>query len=345
MAVNLFALFFSFCALFILMIPFINLLYRLKMQRGAQKTKDVFNRLTPIFDLFHRNKAGTPVGGGVLLIPSTVAIFVFFLLLFVFFNKKILSNFAAIDAEIKILLFTFISFGILGLYDDLKKIFFWKRDYFFGLKLRHKLVIEILLSGIIAVWMFFELKIDFINIPFFGVYHISYFYILFVIFIITAFANAVNVTDGLDGMAGGVLMISLFAFWVISRSIVDVPLSLFLGIWLGGLIAFLYFNIHPARIFLGDTGSLSFGATFAVVGLLLGKAFVLPIIGAVFVVEIGSSLVQLLSKRFMKKKLLRVAPFHLWLQLRGWPEAKIVMRSWVTAIIFAVLGLMVAFMK
>lgn len=110
-------------------------------------------------------------------------------------------------------------------------------------------------------------------------------------------------------------------------------------------MAFLYFNIYPSRIFLGDSGSLSFGATFAVVGLLLGKAFVLPIIGAVFVIEIGSSLLQLLSKKFLKKKLFPVAPFHLWLQLRGWEEPKIVMRAWVVAIITAVFGLMVAFMK
>lgn len=345
MAINLFALFFSCIAIFILIIPFINLLYKLKIQRGYQKTKDAFNKNTPIFDSFHRKKEGTPVGGGMLLIPATVALFIFFILSFVFFNKKIISNFASIDSEIKILLFTFVSFAFLGLYDDLKKIFFWKQDYFFGIRLRHKLIIEIILSLIIALWIYFDLKVDFINIPFFGVYHISYFYILFSVLIITSFANAVNITDGLDGLATGVLVIALFAFWVISRSIVDTPLSLFIAIWIGGLIAFLYFNIYPSRIFLGDTGSLSFGATFAVVGLLLGKVFVLPIIGAVFIIEIASSFLQLLSKKFLKKKLFSVAPFHLWLQLRGWQEPKIVMRAWTTAIICAIFGLMVAFMK
>lgn len=315
------------------------------MQRGYQKTKDAFNKNTPIFDSFHRNKAGTPVGGGMLLVPAIVVFFIFFILLFVFFNKKIISNFESINSEIKILLFTFISFAFLGLYDDLKKIFFWKRDFFFGLRLRHKLIMEVILALIIALWMYFELKIDFINIPFFGVYHISYFYILFSVFIITAFANAVNITDGLDGLASGVLIIALFAFWVISRAIVDTPLSLFIAIWIGGLIAFLYFNIYPSRIFLGDTGSLSFGATFAVVGLLLGKAFALPIIGGVFIVEIVSSFLQLASKKFLKKKFFSVAPFHLWLQLRGWVEPKIVMRAWTVAIVFAVFGLMVAFMK
>jgi len=233
----------------------------------------------------------------------------------------------------------------LGLYDDLNKIFFWRKTNFFGLRLRHKLIFEIILALISSFWLFSELKISIVHIPFFGVYDLSYFYILFAAFVIVAFANAVNITDGLDGLAAGVLMIALSSFWVIARSILDMPTSFFIGIWLGGLIAFLYFNIYPARIFLGDAGALSFGATFAVIGLLLGKAFALPIIGGIFVIEIASSLIQLLGKKFLKRKVLPVAPFHLWLQLRGWEEPKIVMRLWLTSIILAVFGLMIAFMK
>lgn len=345
MAAYLFALVFSFVVNFALIIPFINLLYKLKLQRPLQKTKDAFNNRTLIFDAFHQNKVGTPVGGGILLIITTILSFFLFILLFILFDQKIISNYPSIASEIKILLFTFVSFAFLGLYDDLKKIFFWKEDFFFGLRLRYKLIIEVILSLIIAFWIFNELKIDIINIPFFGVYKISFFYILFAAFIITAFANAVNITDGLDGLAAGVLTIALLAFWVISRSILDIPLSLFIAVWLGGLIAFLYFNIYPARFFLGDTGSLSFGATFAVVGLLLGKNFALPIIGGLFVIEIITSLLQLLSKKYFKKKLFPVAPFHLWLQLRGWQEPKIVMRAWIISIIFAIFGLMIAFMK
>lgn len=345
MAIYLFALVFAFAISFILIIPFINFLYKLKFQRNHQKTKDAFDEATPIFDRLHRNKAGTPVGGGMLLVPIIVSLFLFFLLLFIFFNKQIISNFESVTSEIKILLFTFVAFALLGFYDDLKKIFFWKQDYFFGLRLRHKLIIEIILSLIIGFWIYSELKIDFINIPFFGVFKLSFVYIAFAMFIITSFANAVNITDGLDGLAVGILIISLLSFWVISRSILDTPVSLFIAVWIGALIAFLYFNIHPSRLFLGDSGSLSFGATFAVIGLLLGKSFVLPIIGGIFMIEIVSSLLQLLSKKILKRKFFSVAPFHLWLQLRGWPEAKIVMRAWTIAIIFAIFGLMVAFMK
>jgi phospho-N-acetylmuramoyl-pentapeptide-transferase len=341
----LFALFISFIFNFFLIIPFINLLYKLKFRRVTQVTKDAFNKRTPIFDQFHKKKAGIPVGGGIILILATLFMFGFFLFLFSVLDKKIISNYPSIVSEVKILLFAFISFAFLGLYDDLSKIFFWQHDSFFGLRLRHKLIIELILALVTSFWIYSELKVDIINVPFFGVYKISFFYILFAAFIIISFANAVNITDGLDGLASGVLMIALLAFWVISRAILDTPLSVFIAVWLGSLIAFLYFNIYPARIFLGDTGALSFGATFAVIGLLLGKNFALPIIGGIFVIEIFTSLAQLLSKKFLRKKIFRVSPLHLWLQLHGWEEPKIVMRAWIFSIMFAVFGLMVAFMK
>jgi len=345
MAVYLFAVIISFLFNSLLIVPFIDSLYKLKFQRASQKTKDAFNKPTPIFDFFHQKKSGTPVGGGLLIIFTTIFVYAVFLLSFVFFGKKIYSNYPSLASEIKIILFTFISFSFLGLFDDLNKIFFWQKTNFFGLRLRHKLFFEIILALIPSFWLFSELKISIVHIPFFGVYDWSYFYIFFAAFVIVAFANAVNITDGLDGLASGILMIALTSFWVVARSILDMPTSFFIGIWLGGLIAFLYFNIYPARIFLGDAGALSFGATFAVIGLLLGKAFALPIIGGVFVLEIFSSLIQLLGKKFLKKKIFPVAPFHLWLQFKGWEEPKIVMRLWLTSIILAIFGLMIAFMK
>lgn len=345
MATYLFILFVSFVFNFFLIIPFINLLYQLKFQRAKQETRDAFNQKTPIFDRFHRAKAGTPVGGGILIIFSTLVLFAFFLLLFFLMNKKIISNYQAIDSEIKILIFTFFSFSLLGLYDDLKKIFFWHSDKFFGLRLRHKLIFEIILSLVISLWIYYELKVSIINIPFFNVIDLGFFYVFFSAFLIISFANAVNITDGLDGLAAGILTIALFTFWVISRANLDTPLSLFIAIWLGGIIAFLYFNIYPARLFLGDSGALSFGATFAVIGLLLGKPFALAIIGSVFVIEIFSSLIQLLGKKYLKRKIFPVAPLHLWLQLRGWEEPKIVMRAWIISVMFAVIGLMIAFVK
>ena len=345
MSIYLFVFFLSFIANIILFIPFINLLYRLKFQRAPQVTRDAFNKITRIFDRFHAHKAGTPVGGGVLIVATTILLFVASTIWFILIDQKIISNYADIVIEIKILLFTFISFSFLGLYDDLKKIFLWREDSLFGLRLRFKLLIVILLAAVVSFWLYKELNVDLINIPFFGVYNLGLLYPVFSSFVIVAFANAVNVTDGLDGLASGCLLIALLAFWAVSSSILDTPLLLFIAVWLGGLLAFLYFNIFPARLFLGDTGALSFGATFAVIGLLLGKSFALPIIGGIFVIEITTSLLQLLSKKIRGKKLFPVSPLHLWLQLRGWEEPKIVMRGWMVSALFALFGLMVAFMK
>lgn len=345
MPIYLFATFISFLVNVILIVPFINFLYKTKMQRAQQKTKDAFNRSTPIFDKFNKRKAGTPVGGGLLIIASTSLLYLIFITTFNLFKIPLQTNFPSIFAETKILLFTILSFGLLGVYDDLAKIFFWKKLNFFGVTLKFKLIIEIVLALIIAYWLYADLQIHFVHVPFLGVFDISYFYIAFAAFTIVAFSNAVNITDGLDGLATGILMISLASFWIIAASIIDVPTSLFIGIWLGGLIAFLYFNIPPARIFLGDAGSLSFGAAFAVVGLILGKSFSLPIIGGIFLIEIISSFLQLLSKKFVGKKLFAVAPFHLYLQHKGWEESKIVMRFWLISILFSVFGLMLAFLK
>lgn len=346
MSFYFFATFVSFIFNAVLIVPFINFLYRKKFQRANQKTKDIFNKPTPIFDKFHGHKAGTPVGGGILIVSTTIFLFIYFLLLLLIRDIPIISNYhEKAWSVIKIILFSFISFAFLGVFDDLNKIFFGQAKRFFGLRFRHKLIVEVILALIIAYWLFHDLKIDIINIPFLGVFHLSYFYILFAAFVIISFANAVNITDGLDGLASGVLLIALTGFWIIANSILDFPTSIFIAVWLGGLMAFLYFNIYPARLFLGDTGALAFGATFAVIGLLLGKTFSLAIIGGVFVVEITTSLIQLLSKKFLHRKIFPAAPLHLWLQLRKWEEPKIVMRFWLISILFAIVGLMIAFLK
>lgn len=345
MALFLFITIVSFVVHFVWTVPFINFLYKLKFQRANQETKDPFNTPVPLFDKFHKHKQGTPVGGGILIVILSTFLYLFFLGAFVLFDSPLTSNYPSIVGEIKILLFTFISFALLGVYDDLNKIFLVKKEQFFGLRMRHKFIIELVLSVIIAFWLYTDLKISIMHIPFLGVFDLGIFYIAFAAFVIVSFANAVNITDGLDGLAGGILMISVTAFWVVASAIIDVPTSLFIAIWLGGLIAFLYFNIHPARFFMGDTGALSFGATFAVTGLILGKAFSLPIIGGIFVIELVSSALQLWSWKYRKKKLFQAAPFHLFLQVKGWEEPKIVMRFWLIAVMFAIFGLMIAFMK
>jgi len=323
------------------LIPFINLLYKIRFQRKKQETRDVFGKLTPIFDRLHGWKAGTPVGGGLLVIIVVSLLFAILFPLTKFFGIKP-SHVYPMKEEINILFFSFISFALLGIYDDIMKFFGFKKRGFFGLRIRHKFVIQWILAFIIASLLFFNLKIDIFYIPFLGVFKLGWLYIPLAAFIIVSFTNAVNITDGLDGLASGLLMINLFAFWFLSASILDTPLSIFLALWLGSLIAFLYFNVYPARVYLGDVGALSFGATIAVIGLLLGKIVALVVIGGWFLTEFSSSLIQILSKKFLGRKLFTVAPFHLWLQEKGWEEPKIVMRAWLVGLMLVIFGLFLA---
>lgn len=344
MALYLGLLIFSFIVTSVLVVPFIDLLYRFKLQRRDEAVVVEGNGQgkTPIFHKFHRGKAGTPVGGGFLVI-AVVTVLYFTLFPLISYLGVYVSASYPIKEELNILFFTFISFGFLGLYDDLMKFFGLARQGIFGLRMRHKFAIQWTLAFIIAFMLYQNLKISFIHVPFWGTVNFGFYYIPFAAFIIVAFTNAFNITDGLDGLSSGLLLICLLAFWVLSHTSLDTVLSIFLSLWIGSLIAFLYFNVYPARIFLGDVGALAFGATLVVVGLLIGKLVALVVISGIFVVEITSSLVQLLSKRFLGRKAFAVAPFHLWLQNRGWEEPKIVMRAWLAGVMLAILGLWLAF--
>ncbi|MCL5675935.1 MAG: phospho-N-acetylmuramoyl-pentapeptide-transferase [Patescibacteria group bacterium] len=326
----------SFFITSILIVPFIDLLYKWHLQRKKQDTLDAFSQRTPIFDRLHSWKAGTPVGGGLLIIAVVTVMTLWSYGLFGFSPKP---------WELFLLLFTFLSFGALGLYDDVRKTFGYRHDGFFGLRLRHKLLIQTILALIIGLVFYTQLKFDFINIHWFGTMSIGPFFIFLAAFAVLSFANAANITDGLDGLSGGILMICLAAFWVIASSLLDPTLAAFIAIWIGSLLAFLYFNIYPARIWLGDVGALSFGATLAVVGLLTGKITALVVIGGLFIIEVLTSLIQLLSKKFLSKKVFAVAPLHLWFQNKGWEEPKIVMRFWLAGILLAIFGLWLAVIK
>ncbi|MDP2860619.1 MAG: phospho-N-acetylmuramoyl-pentapeptide-transferase [bacterium] len=326
----------SFFLTSILLVPFIDLLYKLKLRKRDAKGMDAFSQATPIYNKLHAYKVGVPIGAGLLIIAVTTILTLW---------SYGLLGLKAKPWELFVLLFAFISFGALGLYDDIRKTFGYNKSGFFGLRLRHKLAIQTLLAFIISIIFFWKLGFDFIYIHWLGRLDIGFLFIPLAVFIIVAFANAFNITDGLDGLSAGLALICLLAFWVIASQLLDPTLAVFLAVWIGALIAFLYFNIFPARVLLGDTGALAFGATLAVVGLLTGKITALAVVGGVFVIEAASSLIQLLSKKYRGKKFFTVAPIHLYFQHRGWEEPKVVMRFWLAGIMFAVLGLWIAMIK
>jgi len=341
MALYLGLLIFSFAVTSILVVPFINLLYKFKVLRCRQTTRDFLGWRTKIFDRLHAHKVGTPVGGGLLII-AVVSLLYALLFPLISYLGVFISAAHSIKDELNILFFSFISFGLLGFYDDIRKLFGFRQTGFFGLRLRHKFLIQWILALIIGILLRQNLGIDFVHIPFFGTVSLGWWYVPFAAFVIVAFTNAFNITDGLDGLACGLLTVCLFALWILASTVLDTPLSIFLSLWIGALVAFLYFNVYPARIWLGDVGALSFGATLAVVGLLIGKVIALVVIGGFFVVEVSSSLLQIFWKQVFKKRLFAVAPFHLWLQNRGWEEPKVVMRAWLAGLMLAIFGLWLA---
>jgi len=319
----------------ILLVPFIDFLYRMKMQRNKQVTRDPFNNKTPIFDKFNSWKVGTPVGGGILIVAVVTLLSLWaYGILGISVNPWVLST----------LLIACIGFGLLGFIDDVKKITH-NTGAFPGLRFRHKFIMQWVLAGIIASIFYFQLGGTFIFIRGIGLAELGFLFIPFAAFVIVAFANAANITDGLDGLATGLFLICLTAFLSISALQIDSSLSIFVAILMGSVAAFLYFNIYKARIWLGDVGSLALGATLAVIGLLSGKTLALAVIGGVFVLEAASSLIQMLSKRFLNRKIFPVAPLHLWMQLRGWEEPKVVMRAWILGFFFAIIGLYLAFIR
>jgi phospho-N-acetylmuramoyl-pentapeptide-transferase len=331
---------FSFLITSVLIVPFINLLYKLNFTRRKEAPK---RGKIPLFDKLHDAKAGTPVGGGVLLI---ILVTVLFFILFPLSARLGVYIKTAYDLrwELITIFFTFLSFGLLGFSDDYLKMFSKPSKgifgLWFGLRRRQKFIFQWILAFVVAFFLYNNLGIHIVHIPLVGkVLDLGVWYVPFAAFMIVTFTNAFNITDGLDGLSTGLLLICLAAFGIIVAGNLDTPLSLFISLWTGALLAFLYFNIWPARIWIGDTGAMSFGATLAVIGLLTGSIVALLVMGGIFVVEVASSAIQMFGWRFLKRPILPLAPFHNAFLAKGWEEPKIVMRAWLLGIMLALFGL------
>ncbi|MEI6228910.1 MAG: phospho-N-acetylmuramoyl-pentapeptide-transferase [Candidatus Saccharibacteria bacterium] len=197
--------------------------------------------------------------------------------------------------------------------------------------------------GLALGWFFFaKLGFSSINVPFFGGLEIGWLIIPVFGFVVVATGNAVNISDGLDGLAGGLLAISFGAFGVIALFQSQLMLSGFCFTVVGALLSYLWFNIYPARFFMGDVGSFALGTALGVVAMLTNTLFLLPIIGVVFVAEAGSSLIQIFSKKVFHRKIFISAPVHHHLEAKGWPEVKITMRFWVIGSVAAFVGVLLA---
>ena len=197
--------------------------------------------------------------------------------------------------------------------------------------------------GLVLGWFFYaKLGISEIHVPFIGEFGIGWCIIPLFAFAVIATGNAVNISDGLDGLAGGLLAISFATFGVIALLQGAVLLAGFCFTVVGALLSYLWFNIYPARFFMGDIGSFAFGVTLGVVAMLTDTLLLLPVIGFLFVLEAGSSLIQITSKKLFGRKIFLSAPIHHHLEASGWPETKVTMRFWVIGCVMAFVGFMLA---
>jgi len=312
-------------------------LYKYKLGKKIRNSGE-----TPIFSELHAHKEGTPTMGGVLIWGTVLILILIFSTIARFFPGGLLSHLNFLSrAETLLPLGALVITALIGLFDDWLDVRGKGVLGGGGLKLRHRLLIYTLIATALALWFYLKLDWTVFHIPFLGNFEIGAWYIPIFIFVIVATSFSVNETDGLDGLAGGTLLIAFMAYGVIAFSLGRYDLAAFCGAIIGALSAFLWFNIPPARFYMGDTGAMSLGVTLGVIAMLTNSALLLIFIGIVFIVESLSVIVQMLSKRYRSKKVFISSPIHHHFQAVGWPEAKVVMRFWVIAGIGAAIGLMV----
>lgn len=313
--------------------------YRLGKQIRDQAT-------APIYSKLHAEKNGTPVMGGILVWGTTLIVALSFFYLAKFTQIQFFDNYNFLTrAQTLLPLGALIASATIGLIDDYlntKKI----GSNGGGMRATHRLFIYTMLATIVAIigasWFYLKLNWDLIRIPFVGNFEIGLWSIPLFILVIVATAFSVNEIDGLDGLAGGILMAMFGAYSAIAFAQGKYDLATFCGVIVGALLAFLWFNINPAKFFMGDTGAMSLGVTIAIVAMLTNTIMLLPIIGFLLVITSVSVIVQVLSKKLRGKKVFLSSPLHHHLEAKGWKEATIVMRFWVISMISTVIGLIIA---
>lgn len=283
----------------------------------------------------HFSKLGTPTMGGILIVIPVV----FFTGLL---NAASLIGISFTGRSIMLPLAVMVAFAVLGAIDD------WEglrgRPNAIGMSARKKLLVQILIAAVAAIGIIYILRTSIFYIPGMkGFIDLGIFYVPLMIFIIVATSNAVNLTDGLDGLAGLISATAFAAYGGIALLQEQVFLAQFCFIVVGAIFGFLWFNVHPALLFMGDTGSLALGATLAVVSLMTGHWFVLPIIAIIPASIVMSVILQVVYFRITGgRRLFKMAPLHHHFELSGWSETQVVQRFWLVGLLFAMIGVALA---
>lgn len=306
------------------------------------KENSVDGRKAPIYHGLHKDKSGTPSMGGALIWVTVLFLAVFAHFFTPFFDAKIITRLDFLSrSQTWLPLFALVSAAVLGAFDDIFSAKGWGSNKGGGIRFLFRFGWLFLIAILGALWFYFKLDFHAIHIQGVGDLAIGWWYIPFFVFIVLATAFSSNEADGLDGLNGGILLIAFAAFGAIAFTQSKIDLAAFCAVICGSLLAFLWFNIYPARFFMGDTGSISLGATLAVVAMLTNSVLVLPIICLVYVIESLSVIVQLTSKKLFGRKIFLSTPIHHHFEAKGWPETKITMRAWILTGVTAGIGLVI----
>jgi len=316
-----------------------HFLYKHKLWKKSARQKAISGEDAVIFHNLHKEKeVGTPRMGGLLIWITVVFItFLFFILSLIFPNSWVAQlNFLS-RTQTWLPLFTLVIASVVGLADDFLTVKGWGKYIGGGISFKKRLLIVILIGLIGSIWFYQKLGWDMIYIPFLGDVSVGLWYIPLFIGVTVACWSG-GVIDGLDGLAGGTFASIFGAFAIIAFSLGKIDLAAFSAVIAGTLFAFLWFNIPPARFYMGETGILGLTTVLSVMAFLTDSVYVLPIIAGLLLIEVLSVIIQLLSKKFRKKKIFLSTPIHHHFEAIGWPSYKITMRAWIIGIVLAVIG-------
>lgn len=319
-----------------------HFLYKYKLWRKETRTKAIDGKEIPFFQKFHgHEETKVPRFGGLLIWVTTLILISVFYLLSEFTNIWLFDELNFLSRpQTWLPLFALVVASLVGFTDDILQVFNKGKYIGGGLRLRYRLGLIVSIGLIGGLWFYYKLGYSTIHIPGNGDFLIGALYIpLFILVMLATYSG--GVIDGLDGLAGGVFAVIFGAFGLISLFNGQIELAAFCSVIAGATLAFLWFNIPPARFYMGETGMMGLGAALTVVAFLTDSVLVLPIIGFLLVIESGSVILQLLSKKFLGKKLFLASPIHHHFEAKGWPHFKITMRFWIIGVVMAVIGVAV----
>ena len=336
----------SFLLAFLLAPILIHYLNKYKCWKKKPREQTFGGELTPIFTKLHGIKEiSTPRMGGILIWGTVFIVTISVFLISLIFPESRIAKFNFLSRSNTWLpFFTLIAASLLGLVDDIMVISSKGKYIGGGMRFKIRLALISLIALIGAWWFYFKLGWVSIYFPFYGNLEIDGFYILlFIIVVLATFSG--GIVDGLDGLSAGVLAPIFAAYGIIAYSKGLYDLTAFIIIIIGALIAYLWYNIHPAKFYMGETGIMGLTVVLAIIALLTNSVLFLPIIAFVLVVESSSVILQLLSKKIRGKKIFLSAPIHHHFEALGWPETQITMRFWIISAVFSGLGLVLYFLS